>query len=667
MGYTFISINPLHSFKGDCYVKFLHREYSVYTEFTYTDGKIYFKEAHLDPIAISTIQGVQVINAIKLVLFGNLHIDNQTVQKLEITIYPSSNVDNVLGLIQDRLEVQTGRIILTNGEDKQELPVRINKLANRIEVIDSKSNRKIIVLDQNDPIFQSGNVLLTFNKEGYPYYLIFDEMINFDLSDFSIRYGYYHSYCQLFGSMGSVRFKGQLVSIRTDEEGFIIIDNFNKMYSFCYERLKLCRRLSSGMVIYQFTTDDGEECYINFSKVPREFDKVIKDGHSENKNVVVINLEPVLLTINEKIIFFQSKDNQISFFSEEISSVEIIENQEGRDIVVRFHIPDLASHKIEFNCMESLTSYILGNIYKLKKQSMLKEATITDMYTSWSRQMNDFLIYNLFGQLVILKDGIKDIQQKEHISSSKKNEQILNFMYYAIIEQKRILDRVAIHFPELLMMEENRFMSIEDGLFYEKMQKQLFVISNQVQRHLSEIESSLNAVSFSIIPRKNFEKHVKAKSYIGAGLLGALGIITGGIVPIIGGGVMAIRTYYANKESNDRQVITEENEQSRIYFFVNKALDAFEHMMETMIPYYMNQASKTYYFVSKKHSEMLPINLEDKAEVSKRAIFERLADLYVEKQLPLQSGSLVNKEMIIEQLWVPKKTQEGVVLGTSIE
>lgn len=62
------------------------------------------------------------------------------------------------------------------------------------------------------------------------------------------------------------------------------------------------------------------------------------------------------------------------------------------------------------------------------------------------------------------------------------------------------------------------------------MQTQLLTLSSQIQRHLTEIEQSLNALSFAIIPRKTMnsvQKDKSNKSYWTAGILAGLGIVTG--------------------------------------------------------------------------------------------------------------------------------------------
>ncbi|EGL81432.1 hypothetical protein CathTA2_0039 [Caldalkalibacillus thermarum TA2.A1] len=152
------------------------------------------------------------------------------------------------------------------------------------------------------------------------------------------------------------------------------------------------------------------------------------------------------------------------------------------------------------------------------------------------------------------------------------------------------------------MSEECSFFSATDEKGYELLQKKLLSLSSQVQRHLIEIENSLNVLSFAIIPKKTYEQHTENKAkrnYWNATVIGGLGVLTGGLGLIAASGLIGLSTYFENKEYKAVKQLRDENEQYKIDFYIGRALDSFYHLMNTMLPYYVSQASKAYYSVAK--------------------------------------------------------------------
>lgn len=670
MGYSFDYLDS-QSFSTDSFVEIPINNYSIYTELTCTQGKIYFKQDELSPIEIFTIGNVQV-NDKMISLMGDFNLQYRTVKKINITFYNKSLQDKFEALVGKRGISAPGMFVLTNGEAYRNFDVDIKRTNTYMEVKDSTSGKKFIQIEKDDLIFLDENILLTLNNRGYPYYIIFEaETLPLDLTGFNlVNDRFYHSATRLSGSLGPVKFRDEEVGILLNEKDLYIFVDYYNVYSIDYSQLKFCFKHSNGQTIFHFTASNGEDSYILFSTLPDKLELLLTRYKSELKDIVLVEAVPYQLTFEMgEWVFKGSLNNQFSLPLEQIKSIYIRDNQNIENIAC-IQIKNPEDMELQIICHEDFIPVLVSTTFKEKKYPLLHSAKLTDLYSSWGRQLNDFLLYHLFGQLIILNKGIKEIQEKDNHSANKKNEQILNFMYYAIREQKHTLERVAITFPQTVMEEERSFLFSNREAEYEQFQAKLLAISNQVHRSLTEIENSLNPVSFAIIPRKSLEVYIKKKekrSYWGAAILTGLGIVTGGVGLVAAGGILALNSYFGKKEKQEIHQYREVNDQNKIEFYISKALDSFDHLMMTMLPYYVSQASNAYYSVVKANSKLLVHQNGEEADKAKHAIFERLVNLYTAKQLPLERGNLLNSEAVIKELSLSNTSNDNKLIGSISE
>ncbi|WP_087974187.1 hypothetical protein [Oceanobacillus rekensis] len=674
-----------------CEFTFCHRnDVSRYTSFFMTNKQIIFTDSTFEPIVFADVSKVTVEEEGVLLLEGNLHQDNQVVRKVRLNFFAQNSIKEKVILLINKKSV-SAKLIMTNGTTQKEFPVEIIDDEDVLSVSITSLKRKILIINKEDKLFKSKRVLLIFNSDGYPYYLEFENKIPLDLSNYNVsENAYFHSFCDIYGTMGAEKFDDNGLSILLDSEMIYIINNYFEIFSFTYPQLKIVNRNKDSM-IFQVSSTSGEISYVTFSRVPEKLVSLLPPME-EQDSLIRVNHNPYMLTYEDNEIgFYQSRDTKLYIPYKDIESIDVIDNKDSDYVTVQLELRENSipiSHtktmagadteemldgisilnqfvsKENINIKPPQLQKMLKNVYIKKKYPLVQEASVTELYSSWSRQINDFLLYNLFGQLVLLKNGIRKIQENTQTSDDTKNRQILNYMYYTIRGQKRQLDRVSIQFPQMLWNEEQRLIDKSDEETYEQLQRQLLSISGQMQRHFVEIEIALNALSFAIIPKEKFDntKAKKKMGYIGAGALGVLGVATGGIALVAAGAFTAFNTYSSNESHKDQEQYNEENERIRIDFYINKALDSFNHIMETMLPYYVNQISKVYFLAARHQSKGLKDLTEvDKAK-NKMAIFNRLADFYVMKQLPMEQGDLTNTESIIQLLFEIPDTNERKLL-----
>lgn len=86
--------------------------------------------------------------------------------------------------------------------------------------------------------------------------------------------------------------------------------------------------------------------------------------------------------------------------------------------------------------------------------------------------------------------------------------------------------------------------------------------------------------------------------------------------------------------------------------------------MQNMLPYYIYQASNIYYSTSRHHGKFLlkDSSLEED-DIKKKAMFNRLIELYITKSMPLEEGSLVNRADVIEELMKSRDSNAAILIG----
>lgn len=84
-----------------------------------------------------------------------------------------------------------------------------------------------------------------------------------------------------------------------------------------------------------------------------------------------------------------------------------MEHRSSEEILIAIRDSSSVENEHRLYVRESVLADLIGITYMVKKFPLVKEASVTDLYTSWCRQINDYLIYNLFGQLALLHKGIK--------------------------------------------------------------------------------------------------------------------------------------------------------------------------------------------------------------------------------------------------------------------
>lgn len=380
-------------------------------------------------------------------------------------------------------------------------------------------------------------------------------------------------------------------------------------------------------------------------RVPRKQADEAKVGH-------LANLQPFYFDhTREEFAIYQSADSRLQTFAHtELNGISIVEpGMPSPFAKVRL---DTAHDKAELYIPYAEVQGVIQRSYLYKKSPLLPQLQGKQLFLSWGRMANDFTLYQLFGQLITLSEGIRELHTMKQ-SAEQRSTGLINLLYHGIQAQKKRMDLISIYLPALLEQEDRKLLE-QAGIAlserpYKQFQQRMIGIASQLRRSLSEIENALSAVSFAIIPKVEMDKYIDAKAnkrYVAAAGLGTAGLLFPPL--LLPAGFMAIQAYFMKGDMKMQEEIRLKNEKHRMDFYLHKALDSFDHMMKTVYPYYIAECNRAMYEMMRQVASAYKPGIEEPPV--KQALLERLAQYYTYKQMPIDDSVAVNRHELIEKV-----------------
>lgn len=371
--------------------------------------------------------------------------------------------------------------------------------------------------------------------------------------------------------------------------------------------------------------------------------------------------EPFFLIQTPQKLVFKQSPKKVAFSIENSTIIDIsiakYGTEESAFSEVEIKLKDQKTFNV--NVENEFIKDLIYHTYRFSKESLLPQMSSEQLFLSYSRQVNDYILYHYFGRLLAVYEGLKDINQTE-TDKDLKNFKVVNYLYREIQSQKKQLDNISIYLPAMLGKEENRIVhglgqpSAEQP--YKSLQRNLLNVTGQINRSLNEIENAISAVSFVLIPRVEYEDLTKKKAKRGfwaAGGMTAVGGVlaaaTGGavFVPLLAGAALTgLNAHFTKQDAEEQKKIREQNENYRLDFYVEKIMDSFNHFIETLLPYYISEVNAaTFHTYKQVHSQFQPVL--DSSE-ARKYLFEQITQLYTYKQLPIDDSVTMSKKELVE-------------------
>lgn len=379
---------------------------------------------------------------------------------------------------------------------------------------------------------------------------------------------------------------------------------------------------------------------------------LVKKGSTLNIGFTT-NRDPFICKIENTVLILKQSANKILSVIKinEIANIEIKEVSKYDTIFSKISLK-FSDKNIEFYINESYVPLFIKTIYKNSKITQFRNSNVQRLFASWSRQVNDLLNYYYFGSLFLVKNELEKISEKVHEDMTEDEKvKTANILYYEIQNQKKQFELISVYFPKLLEKQEKELMTnvgnSVNNMSFKLLQKQLLSLSNQITRALNEIEISLAQIPYAIYPDINTRKVMTSSRYTQSGINALTGVVSTAVTGIfdlqsIGESVFVFLNAYKTNKA------LEEIERKKLDIYVNQALDSFNHLVNSMMPYYINEVNEFLYDTLKIASTNY-LNVLNSQKV-KENLFERICDLYTFKQLPISDNLIETKSNLIEEI-----------------
>lgn len=458
---------------------------------------------------------------------------------------------------------------------------------------------------------------------------------------------YYGSVC---GTIGEIDYKNTEVFIVKHNDNLIFINKERKskiVSSNINNSLKLT--LDDDLVFF-----DGKNIFIIITSVNSKSElslNELEDIDSDNIGFTQSNM-PFFIKHDEIYfsIFKSTNKKMIDIKNNEIK--DIIINNEAKKVHSDYTQVEIrfGSNKININLRSDIIPKIMRNVFIYSKNKMVEKSSVSSMYMNWAKSVNDMILFNFFGNIYYTKMEIDNILSREITDDDRVN--IVNMLYYQIQSQKNSFDIISAYMPKAIEYGEvelfNKYNVKLDKKVFRMLQKQLFGLAAQVNRHLAEIERSLSQLSFVIYSEFNtreFNTKIKNKQVgIGMAVSVASTVVMGGglSIPFL---AMQGMNLYSNKKMDEK---SKEVESSKLNLFTNQAIEKLNHLVDNMYPYYVNEANENlrelFIILGKQYAN-------HNNEAIKEVLFERIADIYVSKQMTLNSMTNIRKKDLVENIY----------------
>ncbi|OLO27069.1 hypothetical protein BTR23_21295 [Alkalihalophilus pseudofirmus] len=593
------------------------------------------------------------INEVSLYIFNNENIIYDLIDKINTspTVYTyMQNTSDIFG--GEIINSNSLKVIIGFGGENIYF---INQTTNECVATCLNNETSIYKSEEENIIFEYKNELLFIKPDN-------EYLINFITQKFKVHE---NTFINNFGKVNGVIFgnkwSNENVSLLMDRHFFKFFRSELLSKEINIKDCTVYLDANNLIIVY------NEEIFLitinSIKKLPKFFEERIEKNSVSKVGYSLDGIPYFIYQDQLELMLYQS--NSIichTFRNEDITDISLTKHAEEHSPFSKIEIKTVnQKNNVELMVPTNIIRDLIYQAYYYSKKRSVDRVHSEQMFLSYSRQINDYILFHFFGQLLAIYEGLKQVQAEEK-QKDVRNAKTINNLYYSIQEVKKHFDKVSIYLPTMLQQEDEKIFHLQLQAPYKNLQRNLLGITNQINRSLNEIESSISAVPYSLIKREDYYKIIDertkrdktyAHSMLGAGAVSMAGavVLTGGLAflatPLLFAGVNStINSYFKEHDSIAQEEFRELNENHRLDFYIDKIIDSFDHLIHTLLPYLISETNDVIYQTFQQlHKEYVP-KLED-PEV-KHKLFQKIAQYYTFKQLPIDSSVVMKKGELVE-------------------
>lgn len=144
---------------------------------------------------------------------------------------------------------------------------------------------------------------------------------------------------------------------------------------------------------------------------------------------------------------FESKnDILLKIPNTSVDQIVVIEQPVDGSGFLQIEIRETFGTKYQIYTDEESVKRLIKMTYQHVKMPILSSVSNEDIFWSWSRSINDFILYNMFQEVLVLHSLVKEIHEKNN-NTEEKHVMLANGLFHSIKLIKRNLDRIATQIP----------------------------------------------------------------------------------------------------------------------------------------------------------------------------------------------------------------------------
>jgi hypothetical protein len=392
---------------------------------------------------------------------------------------------------------------------------------------------------------------------------------------------------------------------------------------------------------------------------------------TSNIDMKEIQEENILLDSNKELYFFYQNNEGLVLYRNDknkpeyiypnhiLAELKLTPERYGQSFGLVEFTDERSTEKTKFYYPVHSLNQLIYNSFIASKSQMVVQADPKALFSTMVRQISDLTLYEYFGQLIALYEGIEDFE-KSNMTDKERASKLVSYLYYGIQSQRKRMDSVSVFMPGMLnKVECELFNSLGEGTnekYFKELQQKLIAISNQMKSSLHEMENNLTHLGV-LVPNRSMREVISERrksGYKTVGLGTALGagvsILTGGASALLLAPVfMALNTKNTTKIMELQEEIKEENEQKRMEFYLLKVLDLLDHFIHTMLPYFVSKVNDAIFECYKKQSQKYAPLLDE--QLVKDKMFQRVAEIHTYKKMPVEPTVEINKGQLLASIF----------------
>ncbi|MED1206102.1 hypothetical protein [Heyndrickxia acidicola] len=638
-----------------------------------------------DIIPFYRIKKVEQIDSYTLNLHGFFFLNEQPYHKIEIIHWDERNVHDlknsieshksIFNLVSDEVDLYTCKVNGLLGGQKIKSNSMIMAVAKMdvkhdwnissrkglLSFIDEETQSLVQTIDLANCEFyieeQENRILILTDTSSF--YVELPETIISDLNQGPKEISqnkWWFQCAEQSGLMEGRHFSTNLVSLAFEPSSITLIYDFYTR-DICKIELDNHATLIDNKSVFIVSSKDNSITVIQFLE-PNLFEALpINAQDLQIFNVgITPNKLPFLIKQTEEQIELAQSNNDVLLRipNTNVEQILVVEQPVDGSELLLIEIREISGVNHQLYLEEESVKRLIKNTYQYVKMPTLSSVSNEDIFFSWSRSINELILYNMFQEILTLHSLVKEIQEK-NINSMEKQVKLANGLFHSIKLIKRNLDRIATQLPLAIDNMERTYFTQEQlpyGAPFHSLQMGLIMVANHMKGYIMEIENQLAPIHFAILPRVDPEELLKKnkqrnKKSIGASIgLGLLSLLTGNIMAAISiPTMMTLSTRHSNNSNKDQLNAMKENELNTLEFYTTQAVDTLEHVLTVIIPYLITETNRS---IFNSLQELYQWYIPLLGTISmKNKLFNEISELYLYKQLPMNENTVKSRQELI--------------------